>query len=76
MLVIVPVQIEVPDGTTHFQGNPIEDPVFLKTKMIADYPHWFFWSESKREWLLHSHGQMPFLVKDLFAETSRVISGV
>jgi len=42
MKIKVEFEIEVPDGTTHYFGELLEEPAFLKLKVIAGFNHWFF----------------------------------
>lgn len=60
-------EITVPDGATHFYGDILNDPTFLKKKIIADIEHWFYFSKIKNDWILEKHGNMPFHAKKLEA---------
>lgn len=49
----VAVQVEVPDGATHFTGNLLDEAEFYKRKDVAGFPQWFWWAPHLGEWMLH-----------------------
>lgn len=63
----VAVQVEVPDGASHFTGNLLDEADFYKCKDVAGFPQWFWWAGARGEWMLQGDGPpywaqpIPFL---------------
>lgn len=56
MKIKVVVEIEAPEGATHYAGPLLEDPTWWKflTNSTGAIQVWCYWSESKQEWLVQS----------------------
>lgn len=56
MKIEVKVEVEAPNGATHYFGELLDDPLWFKKKYIAGYAHWFGLTRSG-EWVLVRHGE-------------------
>jgi hypothetical protein len=53
MKIQVTVEVEVPDGATHYIGDLLDGPAWLKCTQIGVVgDHWWFWSPDDRGWFL------------------------
>jgi hypothetical protein len=51
MKVIFQVEVEVPDGATHYCGYPTdEEPTWFKSTIIAGHKYWWCWNYGKQGW--------------------------
>lgn len=56
----VTVEVDAPDGATHYSGDLLDDPAYYKCVRINDYGHWFMWTADRpTEWRLSHHGDTP-----------------
>lgn len=63
------IEIEIPDGATHYSGylDCFSDITFYKKKVIAGYDHWFYLNEFY-VWKLASHMEPKFIKEIIFVE--------
>lgn len=55
MKINVKIEIEIPEGATHYIGNIFDDPIWLKCSKIGVVgEHWWIW-KSYGIWTFHSH---------------------
>jgi hypothetical protein len=56
--------IEVPDGATHYFGDLLNHPVFVKTTFVGVAgEHWWTFDPTRSEWILMSHYPPHWLKK-------------
>lgn len=53
--------IEVPDDTTHYTGNLLDNPSLFKMIIIGGGEHWFRWHRQRSEWGFYGHYKPHFL---------------
>ena len=58
------VDLDVPEGATHYCGLLTDEPLFLKMKLVGGGEHWFEYDPTREEWLLYSQ-QKPRWAKPL-----------
>jgi hypothetical protein len=64
------IDVEIPDGATHYAGNLANDASFFKKKKIAQYDHWFVYNVIAG-WHLYTHSKancikpIPFYTGEL-----------
>ena len=51
----IPVEIEAPDGATHYLGNHNDMSFYKKKDIGVAGEHWFCWSEIQKTWVMISH---------------------
>ena len=52
------VEVEAPDGATHFSGDLLDDPVWYKcTQVGAVGDHWWWYSKARGGWFLAGHSK-------------------
>lgn len=62
MNIVLTVNIEAPDGATHYTGDLLDDPSWYKVTQVGVVgDHWWRWNTKKSEWLLSSHCNPHFL---------------
>jgi hypothetical protein len=65
MNLVVPVEVKVPDGATHYSGDLLDEPTFYKMTMVGVVgEHWWMWIDDRAEWVLASHHR-PSWIKEL-----------
>ncbi len=57
------VEMEIPDGATHFTGDLLHDPTWWKflinsTKAVQT---WCYWNEGQKRWFIQSEHAPHFL---------------
>jgi len=63
MKITVKLQIEVPDGSTHFAGSLKDEPCFYKCTQVGGFDHWWFYASETENWFLSGHSEPNFLKK-------------
>ena len=57
----IPVEVQAPDGATHYCGHlggDVREFTYYKARDIGVAgQHWFYWSEQRKEWRMASHHQ-------------------
>jgi len=55
-LVKVIVEIEVPEGATHYGGSLTDDPTWYKCTQIGVVgAHWWYYSADRKSWIFMGH---------------------
>lgn len=49
----IAVQIEVPEGASHFTGNLLSEAEFYKCVSVVGFPQWFWWDADRGKWMLY-----------------------
>lgn len=60
----VVVEIEIPEGATHYSGRLDDMPTFFKKKDING-PHWFDYYEDRDVWILFGQQESYEFLKPL-----------
>lgn len=63
----VSIEIEVPDGATHYRGDILDRPFFFKCTKVAGYDHWWVHEPDRVGWWLVGHSP-PHFMKELTPE--------
>ena len=50
MKIKVTVEVEVPEGATHYAGEILDDPTYWKSLQRSDGEHWYIWEAERRAW--------------------------
>lgn len=61
------VEIEIPEGATHYLGSIVDEPTFVKCKQIGGFDHWFC-CDNEVDWVLYSHAKPSFAKEIPFLE--------
>ena len=64
MIIKVQTEVTAPDGSTHYFGNLLDEPTFVKMIMVGDFEHWFTYQPRQKVWVLLGH-TMPRWVKHI-----------
>lgn len=60
--------IDVPDGSTHYHGDLLDNPSFYKCTQVGVVgDHWWYWHRQERQWKLSGHHK-PHWIHELGAE--------
>ena len=62
--ITVGVNVTIPEGATHYGGLIQDEPEYFKCMQIAGYDHWFYYSNSRKDWFLASHSK-PHWIKEI-----------
>lgn len=68
------IEIEIPDGSTHYFGSLRHSPLFLKKEYIGVVgAHWFTFDEEQQKWILFKHGEeVPHWAKELPKQQEKI----
>lgn len=65
MKIKVTTEVEAPDGATHYFGDLLDNPTFVKMTMVGVVgEHWWSYNQNRKEWVLISHHR-PHWLKEI-----------
>ena len=64
MKIQVLVEIEAPDGATHYGGNLNDEPTWYKCSQPGGYVHRWYYNYDRKGWFLACHGK-PIYIKEI-----------
>lgn len=51
------IELNIPEGATHYLGNPPGEMEFFKKVYINEITHWFSYDNRRDGWYLDCHGK-------------------
>ena len=72
MKIKVLTEVVAPEGSTHYFGELLDEPAFVKMRQVAGYDHWFEYSQTRKQWSLIGHTK-PHWVRELAADVNEVL---
>ena len=51
MKIKVTVEVDVPEGATHYAGEILDDPTYWRPKERSDGLYWQYWCETRHSWM-------------------------
>jgi len=74
MKIRVRVDVEAPSGATHYFGNIMDEPTWIKRVTIAGYPNWFAFDAVRNGWYLSFQGEEAHWLKSVSETQKEVIT--
>lgn len=70
MKIQVTTEVEAPEGATHYWGDLLDDPTFVKCTQIGCVgDHWWSWAKDRGLWIFVSHHK-PHWLKEIKPQTT------
>ncbi len=66
----IAIEINVPEGATHYCGNLLDDPTWYKTEILTGVPYWLYWSNQHNEWMIKGETKPHWVIDIPFIEST------